>query len=111
MNEAYAESFKKSIKNATSCEALGGLLDRVVKYQTDMLKSITDQLAILEPLIEAPGANLTALAEWAENVAGFFLGPYNALLLAQAETIALVAELTALLNSKSSELGCVLTAP
>lgn len=105
-NKFYIDNLKVKISSVKTCEELARIKEDIRKYFDAQLASINEEIALLSTLIINP-TDLGSVISWITNfISSNILGPYYKALLLQAEIIAEMAEIMALISSVTSSLTC-----
>lgn len=119
INADYFAALTAQVNAVNSCAELQAVTDSALEAILAAQASATAQLATITPmlaLLSAPGANLTALANYIQTLITAYLTPQLApsvTLAAQlAATVTAIAALTAAINSKSAQFqSCTIVIP
>lgn len=110
INLDYFQGLQKSIEGCSSCEQLQEVTAEVFTSVTATMTSMTEQLAVLEPLmalLEGPAANPAAIVTWITSFITDYLTPQLKpvinLPIQFAAITAQMAELPAIIAAKAAQ--------
>jgi len=118
LNAAYYTSLTQQINGASSCAQLQNLVSEAMLAVINTQSSLTDQLAIYEPMLAllTPPTTPTAVITYIQTLITAYLTPQLAPAITMAAqlaaTIAEIAALTAAIESAASKFpSCSITLP